>query len=482
MRIKLFFICITIIITSIFNPLFSHKRALYNVIIDTDGGLDDFRAVSLFLASRDFNINAITSVDGVLEPYQTSYYLQLLIKEYHHEGIPIGKGQSFKASKKYRDHALPIWEKVFGKAEDKKFFDAVELMNFTLSNSKRPNIIIALGPLSNIEELIRKYPQSAQKIEMILWYANYEDNKVSGFNYEENRKAFEFLLNNHAPIKIIHNLDYKYDDNFFELCSEINSPYANMFVKFFKDSKYTLNYWDELTVLYLLYPSVFDEKISPNHLRDVKPKPGNFLDVLVTTILNSDKPDQGIVFNEIPTSGPMVTNDINVFAEQILKTYGYAEFKIVAITSEFHSHMGIYSILGAKTGLRIMEYLHIGLDEIEIISMAGLNPPISCFNDGLQVGTGSTLGYGTILVDTVEEYFPSAIVKYKGRTIKFSIKQEITQNIRKDVGELISKYGLESELYWKNLRQISIEKYWLKVNRYEMLDIEDLTDYNIYKR
>lgn len=464
--------------------LYSHKRAHYNIIIDTDGGIDDFRAISLFMASHEFNINAITSVDGVLETYQTSFYIEKLLKNFYHEGIPIGKGKSYNASDKYRNHALPYWENVFGKAEKKEFFNAVELINFCLLNSKKPSIIIALGPLTNIENLLKKYPENFQKIEMILWYADYSSiTKISGYNYEQNKQAFDFLYNNHAPIKIISGTNLKYENNFIELCKEIDSPYADLMVKFF-DTDTKLNnfyYWDELTALYLLFPSIFDETITQDHFRFIKPKQGNYLDVLVTSILNSEKPHEGVVFNEIPSSGPFLINDINKYSKEIVKKYRYNEFKLVALTSEIHSHMGIYSILGAKAGLRVMEYLHIGLDEIEIISYAGTKPPISCFNDGLQVGTGSTLGYGTITVDPLSENKPSFIVNYRGRKYFFSIKESILAQIEKDITQLIDKYGLESDAYWIKLRELSIINYWLGVSRFEMLDIKDITDWKIQK-
>jgi pyrimidine-specific ribonucleoside hydrolase len=120
-----------------------------------------------------------------------------------------------------------------------------------------------------------------------------------------------------------------------------------------------------------------------------------------------------------------------------------------------------------------MEYLHAGLDEIFLVSFAGYNPPVSCFNDGLQVGTGSTIGYGTISVAETAEIMPRVIVKYNGREIIFTLKDEVIAEIKNDVGHLIKTYGLESELYWIKLREISIEKYWLGMSRYDILEIEE---------
>jgi len=37
----------------------------------------------------------------------------------------------------------------------------------------------------------------------------------------------------------------------------------------------------------------------------------------------------------------------------------------------------------------------------------------------LQVGTGSTIGYGTISVDTTKQIYPAVLVSYNNRKILF---------------------------------------------------------------
>jgi formylmethanofuran dehydrogenase subunit E len=51
---------------------------------------------------------------------------------------------------------------------------------------------------------------------------------------------------------------------------------------------------------------------------------------------------------------------------------------------QFHEHLGIYSILGAKMGFRAREYFNVGIDELKIKSFVGSRPPVSCLNDGLE--------------------------------------------------------------------------------------------------
>jgi len=454
--------------------IFAHKRAKYNIVIDTDAGVDDFRAITYFCASKDFNINCISTVDGVLEPQIGAEYISRLLNIYHHEGVPIGTGSNFDASKQYSKHALFYWEKMFKDIIIQPRPLAIDLLDLSIKNEKGRTIIIALGPLSNIAELLEKYPENAMKIETILWYCNFSD-KPDGYNFKQNIKAYEYIIKSKIPLKIISGSELTYMEDFLLICDEINSVYAKTLFDFFAvQTKHSSYYWDELSVLYLLYPTIFQEEIISDFCRKITLKEDIVPDILVTSILNSDKPDEGVVFNEIPTSGIMLKNDIDNVSKQIVEKHGYTEFKIASLTSEIHSHMGIYSILGAKTGLRIMEYLHAGLDEIELISYAGFLPPISCFNDGLQVGTGSTIGYGTISVDTELPVTPAVLVKYNGREILFSIKQDIINEAEKDVSQLVKAHGLNSEMYWIKLREISILKYWLNLSRYDILDITEI--------
>jgi len=471
-RIKIFIIiALTICIFSVQNS-YGHKRALYNVIIDTDGGVDDFRSLIFFLASMEFNINAITTVDGILYPEESADLVHQLTDKLNHQGIRIGVGKNLSADKKYRNHALPQWQNTFEIRQQNNIESAISVMHKALDNSKRSNIIVALGPLSNIAELLQSHPEILSKIEYVLWYSNSLE-KPSGYNYTQDTDAYEYLVENKVPLKIINGGGLNYNDDFLDICKEIqNSLYADIFVEVMAGFN-NKSFWDDIIPLYLLYPTLFVEEQINNYKIKITPKKESHFEVLATTILNHDKPDEGVIFNEIPTSGYMLRSDVNDYVEKIIKAHGYQEFKIAAITSEIHSHLGLYSIIGAKLGLRIMEYLHVGLDEVMITSYAGSNPPISCFNDGVQVGTGATIGYGTIMIAKVDKPYPKVLVEYNNRKIEFSLKQEVIDNIRKEIKELISTHGLESELYWTELRKISLD-YWLNTNRHDAFEIKEL--------
>jgi len=73
--------------------------------------------------------------------------------------------------------------------------------------------------------------------------------------------------------------------------------------------------------------------------------------------------------------------------------FGLVEWKAISMTNEIHGHTGIYSIIGAKMGIRAMEYFNVGVNNLEeVTTFAGNNSPLSCFNDGVQISTGATIG------------------------------------------------------------------------------------------
>ena len=148
-------------------------------------------------------------------------------------------------------------------------------------------------------------------------------------------------------------------------------------------------------------------------------------------------------------------------------------FRLLPVSSnEFHEHLGVYSILGAKMGLRAREYFHVGIDELEILSFAGSSPPVSCLNDGLQASTGATLGHGTISLNE-GEVIPKARFTFKNKTLELSVRQDVRQKIKEAVKYGVQTYGLNSPEYWVYIRQLALG-YWLELDRYEIFDIKEV--------
>ena len=179
------------------------------------------------------------------------------------------------------------------------------------------------------------------------------------------------------------------------------------------------------------------------------------------------------VFNSIPEEDKYYAGDIAPVIQTIIEKHGLAEWRAGILTNELHGHIGIYAIIGMKMGLRAREYFNIGLDDLQIQSLAGQKPPVSCMNDGLQVSTGSSLGHGLIHAEESDKPYPGAIFIFKSQKIKINLKIEYTIMIRTEVQYAVENYSLGSENYWKYIRELAI-KYWVELDRNKIFVINKI--------
>ena len=141
------------------------------------------------------------------------------------------------------------------------------------------------------------------------------------------------------------------------------------------------------------------------------------------------------------------------------------ELRIVRLTNAIHGHIGIYSILGAKMGLYARDLLCY---PISVLSFAGSKPPVSCLNDGLQIGSGATLGRG--LIKLAETDAPCAMARFEanGKSLTLKLKDEYARRIQDDIRLGVERYG-DSPAYWKYVRSLAL-KYWRQWDRKQIFD------------
>jgi pyrimidine-specific ribonucleoside hydrolase len=166
----------------------------------------------------------------------------------------------------------------------------------------------------------------------------------------------------------------------------------------------------------------------------------------------------------------MFNYDVRDIIDSAIALYGHDEWKANVMTDEFHGHLGVFSIVGAKMGIKAREIFGVGPDMLDVTTYAGLRPPYSCLTDGIQVSTGATLGMGTIHLATDSICLPKAVFKYKGRSVTISLKKEYLAKVDADINEGILKFGLMDDGYWKLIRRNAL-KYWLEWDRNKIFDI-----------
>ncbi|MDE5709080.1 MAG: nucleoside hydrolase [Alistipes sp.] len=452
-------------------------KARYHIVIDTDGAADDLRTICLLLGNREAEVLAITSSEGAQAPQRTAACLCALLRTFHHEGIPVGCGRATGvAAPRWREHSEQIdW----GEIGSSRIPAAPELLAETIENEEEPVIAVALGALTNFDELLAARPALKQRIARIIWYNDCK-RPLEGANYCADPHAARRVLASGIPTVMVSGCSrpLRIEPAWIDSIAALTTPYARKIVVTHRclplrrliDSGH-LEAWDDLTALYLFKPELFDtEQLTPTVAACTLHAPEKFCEA--TLELLRGRPDtESRVFYGFPTAHACYAEDIEPIIGQALALYGPSEWRAGVLTNELHGHLGIYATIGVKMGIRAREYFNIGVDDIEVTTYAGSKPPISCMNDGLQVGTGATVGHGLIRVAECDSPRPEAFFRFKNKGIRLRLKPEYAERIRRDVRHGIELYGDRTESYWQYIRELAL-RYWLEFDRHEIFELE----------
>jgi len=102
-----------------------------------------------------------------------------------------------------------------------------------------------------------------------------------------------------------------------------------------------------------------------------------------------------------------------------------------------HGHLGPYLVAGIRMGLLALRKLDSpGYFGLRAESHAGRTTPLSCLNDGVQIGSGCTAGKGNL--DIIGEDGPRVrFTAVDGRAIEIELRQEVVDSF--DGVDLIKK-------------------------------------------
>jgi pyrimidine-specific ribonucleoside hydrolase len=236
-----------------------------------------------------------------------------------------------------------------------------------------------------------------------------------------------------------------------------------------------LKLWDDLVPLYLTAPVLFGTR-KENNIRLVslnRTMPPEFVYQTIGRLLGSSITPGNRVFKDFPVDTALYKPDYARMLVETIMKFGFIEWKAICMTNEIHGHTGIYSIIGAKMGIRAMEYFNAGINNLAVTTFAGDTPPLSCLNDGIQISTGATIGQGLITVSDSIASSPSAIFEFNHQRVHFTLNPEIAQQMRDEIRYGVDNYGLQSAEYWIYIEKLAAE-YWAKFDRNEIFLIEKM--------
>lgn len=463
--------------------VYAHSgKARFHAIIDTDGAADDLRTLCMLLGNREVEVLAVTTSEGALSPAESAASVRALLDGFYHEGVPVGAGHpTGAAAPVWRTHSrqvdwgdtLSVWT---------AFPPAQALIAETLEDEEEKVFFIALGALTNVCDALRENPALGDRIDRIVWYNNQAE-PLAGANFEADSVAARAVLASGVPVAVVSAnpaCPLVVTPSLLDSIAAVPTVYARKIADTHRAAPLAklvdaghLQAWDDLVAVWLFAPELFVPRevsgsVTSYSLPDEASAGRAQAEILA--ILRGKPDTESRVFYGFPVLHELYAADVVPMVDETIARHGPSEWRAGVLTNELHGHLGIYATIGVKMGIRAREYFNIGVDDIEVTTYAGHNPPISCMNDGLQVGTGASVGHGLITVAKTDAPRPEARFSFKGKTLRLALKPEYARRIRDDVRRGIELYGDLTEPYWLYVRELAL-RYWRDFDRHEIFDM-----------
>lgn len=186
----------------------------YYVIIDCDPGIDDAMAIMNAVRSENIEVNLISTVSGNLTIEETVKNA-LKLTEIFKVNIPVAEGakEPYKRQPIYATNAQGkkgMGGYTFPKPKTKPFIlkspDAIHY--FLCQNSARNTTILCMGPMTNIANLLLKYPEAKDMISRIVFMGGSKDENGSTIPYREfnvayDPEAIQIVFDSHIPLIMV---------------------------------------------------------------------------------------------------------------------------------------------------------------------------------------------------------------------------------------------------------------------------------------
>jgi pyrimidine-specific ribonucleoside hydrolase len=459
-----------------------------SVLVDTDMALDDIRALAMLFNSDMVEIPLVVTSDGGTSPEVGCQNARILLKYFNRPDVKVAQGKALgKPAPPWRTWSEKVrWPEPLGAPpKGPGCPSAPETIVSTLDALEKPILYLSLGPLTNLAEALRSHPKIQEKIGRLIYYGAHPDGAWPGWNSDRDPDAARLVFASGLDICAVSLPEERllpFDLALYKEIDAVDTPAGGLVASLHQGPKVSrllsdghFHVWDEMAVIFMNRPSLFEFVPSPGHDQvmalsdfDADGVRSAYVMLLGRAADFHLSPRQSVVLKAFPTDPLLFRPDVGPHVRKIIERHGLEEWKACILTNEFHRHLGIYSLIGAKMGIRAREILEAPFDTLDVVSSAGSTPPLSCMNDGLQVSTGASLGRGTIKIADGPPK-PEAVFIHGSQKVALKIKKEVLERIKADIRSALKTYGGLNEEYFAHVRQLSID-YWLHLDRRDIFD------------
>lgn len=451
------------------------------VVVNTDIGLDDAVALALILQSPDLDVRAIVACEGAAGGLRAVEHLERMLIFFNRTDVTLYAPASCALPSPVPEFRSFVETSVAAALPEPQASFHREFSPDAFSSERTPITIIALGPLTNIATALELRPELIKNIRTILIAGRPESER--NWNLRYNISAYEQLRSSGVRMTFIAADKstsgkpdaWSMEELRFGAGTSVGEAFlqrlfANPIVRKHYLERFR-EFSDELTVLYLADQSVFWDR---EGIGTSVPNNRSALAELFTRIIDQGRQRKDrvvLVSGSLPDE--ILQSDVRERKAGIVAKNGESEWFAQLLMNELHEHLGAYSIIGVKMGLRAAELLNAPQSGMKIVSRSPARPPFSCLNDGLIVATGCTPGRMLFRHEPGGAWQTiTAEFEYNGRRIAVSLKPEYQERVKSRFESILANARTEDHEYWDAVRAFGLE-IWENWHRRDIFEVQE---------
>lgn len=442
-------------------------------------GLDDAVTLALALQNPHVNIVAVIACEGAAGRERGTEHLERMLALFNRLDIPLYAPAETKASKTpppFRSFA----ESAVGQAlpTPVKPFRRPFSPDAYVGNGKK-TVVLVLGPLTNLAAALQAKPEMKQGIEKLIVAGSPDVEK--NWNVRFNPDALAAVQASGIPQQFVVRGPAGRKPEAWRQGELSIGQGTSVGEDFFKRLLATDNirrhytqqlggFFDELVFLYYADHTLFSTE---GYTNVFAPNDHDSLLKLFTRCLGDGRQHKHrVVFVDGSLPDEVFRPDVPFRRAAIIAKNGQAEWFAQLLMNELHEHLGAYSVIGVKMGLRAAELLNAPQHAMKVTSHAPAGPPVSCLNDGVIVATGCTPGRALFTHTPGPPGSIAVSFEYNGRRLTLAVKPEYRNRIKAEIQTLLGKYTLADHEYWDGVRRLGLD-IWENWHRRDLFEIVD---------
>lgn len=443
-------------------------------VVDTDMGLDDVVALALLLQAPGIDIHGVVAADGVNSAEDAARFVSAMLREFNRPDVKLyaSAGGIPREAPPFRGFARQAVGRALGAEAGP---DPRKFVPEAYTDGDRAVNVLLLGPATNLAAALRRDAGLAKRLARVV-VAGPRDEAVN-WNLARDVDAWRAVRASGAAVTFVaprQELGGQERARFGAcLDGPVDSIGQRVVGRLLPGKDVRLHYlnhlaWhDEAAAMYAMRPAMFEAR---DELR--WSQAGELSAAVVSALAEGRQRKSRVVFAEGDLPAAALHEELRSRAASMLAKNGSQEFFAQLIMNEVHDHLGAYSIVGVKMGLRAAELLNAPAHGMRVVAHVAPGPPASCINDGILVATGSTPGRALFEQGVPDPQRVSASFSYNGRTTTLALKARYRVEIGANIGQLVKAHGLESPAYWSAVRAMGLD-IWENWHRRDLFEVVD---------